>query len=116
MPSRDWPRCSPSSSRAGTPPAAYRSNLTGAKLAMQLDGLRAAVLVTDGYEPSELTEPVRALREAGAEPTIVSDHDGQIKGKTDADTATVGVTLDTARPEDFAALVLPGGEIGRAHV
>ena len=38
-----------------------------------------------------------ARRAAGAEPTIVSDHDGQIKGKTDADTATVDVTLDTAR-------------------
>jgi protease I len=76
---------------------------------MKLDGMKVAVLVTDGYEPSELTEPMRALREAGAEATIVSDHDGQIKGKTDADTATVDATLDTARPEDFAALMLPGG-------
>jgi protease I len=76
---------------------------------MQLDGLKVAVLVTDGYEPSELTEPIRALREAGAEPTIVSDHDGQIKGKTDADTADVALTLDVARPDDYAALLLPGG-------
>jgi protease I len=76
---------------------------------MQLDGLKVAVLVTDGYEPSELTEPMRALREAGAEPTIVSDHDGQIKGKTDADTASVDVTLDTARADDYDALLLPGG-------
>ena len=43
---------------------------------MQLDGLKVAVLVTDGYEPSELTEPVAALRDAGADVTIVSDHDG----------------------------------------
>jgi protease I len=76
---------------------------------MHLDGLKVAVLVTDGYEPSELTEPVRALREAGAKPTIVSDHDGQIKGKTDADTATVDLTLDATRPDDFDALILPGG-------
>lgn len=76
---------------------------------MQLDGLKVAVLVTDGYEPSELTEPVRALREAGAEPTIVSDHDGTIRGKTDADVADVDLTLDTARAEDYAALLLPGG-------
>jgi protease I len=76
---------------------------------MQLDGLKVAVLVTDGYEPSELTEPIRALREAGAEPTIVSDHDGTIKGKTDADTATVDLTLDAARADDFGALLLPGG-------
>jgi protease I len=76
---------------------------------MNLDGLKVAVLVTDGYEPSELTEPVAALRDAGATTTIVSDHDGTIRGKTDADTAIVEVTLDTARPEDFDALMLPGG-------
>lgn len=76
---------------------------------MQLDGLKVAVLVTDGYEPSELTEPMRALRDAGAEVTIVSNHDGRIKGKTDTDTATVDMTLDSARPDAFAALMLPGG-------
>jgi protease I len=76
---------------------------------MQLDGLKVAVLVTDGYEPSELTEPIRALREAGAEPTIVSNHDGQITGKTDADMATVDRTLDAATPGDYDALLLPGG-------
>lgn len=76
---------------------------------MQLDGLKVAVLVTDGYEPSELTEPLRALRDAGAEPVIVSDHDGMIKGKTDADTAIVDLTLDAARADDYGALLLPGG-------
>ena len=76
---------------------------------MQLDGLKVAVLVTDGYEPSELTEPMRALREAGAEPTVVSNHDGRIKGKTDADIADVDLTLDVARAEDYDALLLPGG-------
>ncbi|MEO6295039.1 MAG: type 1 glutamine amidotransferase domain-containing protein [Candidatus Limnocylindria bacterium] len=76
---------------------------------MQLDGLKVAVLVTDGYEPSELTGPTRALREAGAEVTIVSNHSGQIKGKTDADTAQVDMTLDTAKADAFGALMLPGG-------
>ena len=76
---------------------------------MQLDGLKVAVLVTDGFEPSELTEPTRALREAGAEVTIVSNHDGQIKGKTDADSTQVDMTLDTANADDFGALMLPGG-------
>jgi protease I len=76
---------------------------------MNLDGLRVAVLVTDGYEPSELTEPVAALRDAGASATIVSDHDGTIRGKTDADSAEVDLTLDAARPEHFDALMLPGG-------
>ena len=76
---------------------------------MKLDGLKVATLLTDGYEPSELTEPMRALREAGAEVTIVSDHDGTIKGKADKDIAQVDMTLDTARAEDFGALMLPGG-------
>jgi protease I len=76
---------------------------------MQLDGLRVAVLATDGYETSELTDPTRALQEAGARTTLVSNHDGQIKGKADADHATVDLTLDTARPDDFDALLIPGG-------
>src|SRR5918999_2874433 len=76
---------------------------------MQLDGLKVAVLVTDGYEPSELTEPVKALRDAGADVKIVSDHDGTIRGKADADTAKVDLTLDSARPDDYDALLLPGG-------
>jgi protease I len=76
---------------------------------MKLDGLKVATLLTDGYEPSELTEPMRALREAGAEVTIVSNHDGTIKGKDDRDTAQVDLTLDTAKPDDFGALLLPGG-------
>ena len=76
---------------------------------MKLDGLKVAALLTDGYEPSELTEPMRALREAGAEVTIVSNHDGTITGKKEQDTARVDMTLDAARPDEFAALLLPGG-------
>ena len=76
---------------------------------MKLDGLKVAALLTDGYEPSELTEPMRALREAGAEVVVISNHDGTITGKTDADTAQVDLTLDAARPEDFGGLLLPGG-------
>ena len=76
---------------------------------MKLDGLKVATMLTDGYEPSELTEPMRALREAGAEVTIISNHDGTITGKTEQDAAEVNLTLDAARPEDFGALLLPGG-------
>jgi protease I len=76
---------------------------------MQLDGLRVAVLATNGYEPSELTEPTRALREAGAAVTIISPEAGQIHGKAKTDVATVDITIDAARPDDFDALLLPGG-------
>ena len=76
---------------------------------MQLDGLRVAVLATDGYETSELTDPTRALQQAGARTTLVSNHDGQIKGKAEDDLATVDLTLERAKVEDFDALLLPGG-------
>lgn len=76
---------------------------------MQLDGMKVAVLLTDGYEPSELTEPMAALGEAGAESRIISDHDGQIRGKNDEHSAQVDLTVDRARPDDFDALLLPGG-------
>lgn len=76
---------------------------------MKLDGLRVAVLATDGYETSELTEPTRALREAGAATKLISNHDGRIKGKADADLSEVDLTLDAAKPDDFDALLLPGG-------
>ena len=67
---------------------------------MQLDGLKVAVLVTNGSS-RRARRAVAALREAGATVTIVSDHDGTIRGKTDADTASVDLTLDTARAEDW---------------
>jgi len=76
---------------------------------MKLDGMKVAVLVTDGYEPSELTEPTRALRDAGADVTIVSNHDGTITGKTDGETAQVDLTLDQADAGEFDALLIPGG-------
>ena len=76
---------------------------------MHLDGLKVAVLATDGYEPSELNEPVKALRDAGADVKLISDHGGEIKGKGGADSVKVDLTLDEARPEEFDALMLPGG-------
>jgi deglycase len=76
---------------------------------MKLDGLRVAVLATDGYETSELTDPTSALHQAGASTTLISNHDGTIKGKTDTDLAEVDLTLEAANPDDFDALLLPGG-------
>ena len=74
----------------------------------KLDGLRVAALVTDGFEDSELTEPVRALREAGAEVRIVSPKPGQIEGKKGA-TVPVDLAVDQAQMTDFDALLIPGG-------
>ena len=79
-----------------------------------LNGLKVAVLVTDGFEQVEMTEPRKALDEAGAETRLVSPKDGQVKGwkfTEWGDTVPVGMPLGSARPDDFDALLLPGGVI-----
>ena len=73
---------------------------------------KVAVLATDGFEQAELTEPVKALRAAGAEVTIVSQKPGEIQGMKHhdkGDKTKVDQTLAQARAENFDALVLPGG-------
>ena len=81
-------------------------------MAQDLKGRRVAVLATDGFEQSELIEPVKALKEAGAEVEVVSPKDGQIQGmKHDEKGQTVMVdrALAGAKPDDYSALMLPGG-------
>jgi protease I len=81
-------------------------------MAQQLDGLRVAILATDGFEQSELTEPRRALDEAGADTAIVSPKSGTIKGWNHKDwgqAVPVDQTLDGADARNYDALVLPGG-------
>lgn len=77
-----------------------------------LEGLKVAILATNGFEQSELLEPRRALHEAGATSLVVSPAEGEIRGWNHTDwgqTVPVDVTMDRARPEDFHALLLPGG-------
>src|SRR5262245_38912690 len=78
----------------------------------ELDHLRVAVLATDGFEESELTEPVRALREAGAKVEILAPQPGTIQGFRHFD-KTITVPVDRAmkdvQPEWYDALLLPGG-------
>jgi len=71
-----------------------------------------AILATDGFEESELTEPLNKLREAGAEVHVVSPESGSIRGWNHGEwgrVVTVDRTLDEANPDDYDALVLPGG-------
>src|SRR5207253_6806773 len=93
--------------------AINRNSETREEPTMQsLADFRVAVLATDGFEESELTSPVRALREAGADVTIVSLQPGQIQGfKHDRPGAKVKVDclIGGANPEDFDAVLLPGG-------
>jgi protease I len=80
----------------------------------ELDHLRVAVLATDGFEESELTEPVRALRDAGAAVDIIAPKAGAIQAFRHFDkTMTVRVdrTLSEVKPENYDALMLPGGAL-----
>ena len=79
-----------------------------------LKGLKVAILVTDGFEQVELTEPRKALDEAGAETRVVSPKAQRVRGWkfTDwGDDVRVDEPLDQAKPEDFDALLLPGGVV-----
>jgi protease I len=77
-----------------------------------LKGLKVAILVEDGFEQVELTDPRKALDQAGAETRIVSPKSEKVRGWnfTDwGDEFPVDVALDRAQPRDFDALLLPGG-------
>jgi protease I len=64
----------------------------------ELSGFRVAVLVTGGFEDSELTEPVKALRETGAQVTILSPKTGEIQGVRHDIDKTIKVKVDRAMP------------------
>ncbi len=80
-----------------------------------LQGKRVAVLMTDGVEQLEYTEPRAFLEAQGAIVTLMSPkgRGEQVQGKNhdaDGDTFTVEMHVRDAKPGDFDALVLPGGE------
>jgi protease I len=75
---------------------------------------RIAILATDGYERSELREPLEKLRASGAQVDVVAPEGGEIRSwdkKDWGDSVPVDRTLAEASPEDYDALVLPGGQI-----
>jgi protease I len=77
-----------------------------------LHGKKIAILATDGFEQSELIEPRKALDQAGAKTQVVSPKDGKIRGWNHKDwgqEVSVDVPLKSAKPEDYDALLLPGG-------
>ena len=79
-----------------------------------LNGIRVAILATDGFEQVELTEPRKALDQAGATTEVVSPKEGKVRGwkfKEWGDEVPVDQALDDADPKDYDALLLPGGVI-----
>lgn len=80
----------------------------------KLDGKRIAVLATDGFEKGELTAPVEALRQAGAEVVVVALHPGRIRGMhvhQPAELVQVDKTVNDVSAADFDGLLIPGGYI-----
>jgi protease I len=104
-----------------TPPlrqASYRTKLEET-MASQLTGKKIAFLATDGFEQAELFEPRKALDEAGATTVLISPKGGEIKGWNHTNwgqTTKVDKTLADANPNDYDALVLPGGVINPDHL
>ncbi|HWM23475.1 MAG TPA: type 1 glutamine amidotransferase domain-containing protein [Chthoniobacterales bacterium] len=81
-------------------------------MADKLSGKKVAILAADGFEEVELTKPRAALDEAGAKTTVISLKPGKIQGMNHADkgeTVPVDQTLNEAKPDDFDALMIPGG-------
>ena len=79
-----------------------------------LNGTRVAILVTNDFEQAELAEPKKALEQAGANVKIIAPQAGKVQGMNHdvkADTFPVDLTLDEANPDDFDAVMLPGGAL-----
>src|ERR1043165_1030523 len=78
----------------------------------RLHGKKVAILVADGFEQVELTSPQEALQNEGAETEIVSPAEGKVKGWEHTKWGkkfNVDVPLSEANPDDYDALLLPGG-------
>ena len=75
-----------------------------------LNGKRIAILAEEGFEDSELIEPMRALKDAGARVLIVgSGSQETYRGKRGGATVRVDATADKVKAEDFDAIIVPGG-------
>src|SRR5580704_6762964 len=80
----------------------------------ELNGIRVAILATDGVEQAELAEPRKFLEENGAQTTLISPKGGQIqamKHDEKGETFKVDMPITQADPEDFDAVLLPGGAL-----
>jgi protease I len=85
----------------------------------QLQNKRIAILATDGFEYVELAEPRKALEQAGAKAEVVSPKEGKIKGWNHTewgDSVPVDVNLKSADPDNYDALLLPGGVMNPDHL
>src|ERR1041384_7879277 len=78
----------------------------------QLSNKKVAILVADGFEESEFTQPLEALKQASAQVDVISLKSGKVRAWAEKDWGgeyTVDKTVDEANAKDYDALVLPGG-------
>jgi protease I len=81
-------------------------------MANELDGKRVAFLFTDGVEEVELTRPLEAIREAGAQVDLLAPHGGEVQAFNHLDKGDrihIDRPVAKASADDYDALVLPGG-------
>lgn len=79
-----------------------------------LHGVRVAILVTEGFEQVEFTGPKEALEKQGATTQVISKRPGQVQGfkhHDKGDQFAVDLSFDQADPNDFDAVLLPGGVV-----
>src|SRR4051812_23399628 len=78
-----------------------------------LNGKHVAILVENGFEQVEMTEPRKALIDAGADTDLISPaQGGRVRGWQHSkwgDEFPIDIPLSQANPDDYDALVLPGG-------
>lgn len=85
----------------------------------ELKDTKVAILVADGFEQVELTDPKDALEEAGATTVVVSPEDGEVRGWNHTewgDRFPVDLPLAEASVDEFDALLLPGGVMNPDHL
>ncbi len=88
-------------------------------MASELNGRKIAILVANGFEQVEMTRPRKALEDAGAETVLISPEDRKVKGWNHTewgDEFDVERPLDSAREDEYDALMLPGGVMNPDHL
>lgn len=81
---------------------------------MAIEGIKVAILIDNGFEEVEMVKPRKALDDSGADTSIVSPAGEEVRAWSSTEWSQsypVDVQLRDARPDDFDALLLPGGVI-----
>lgn len=85
----------------------------------KLSGKKIAILVAQGFEQIEMTDPRKALDEAGARTNLISPEQGKVRAFQHdkwGEDFKVDVPLNKANPDDYDALLLPGGVMNPDHL